>query len=64
MIPTIVAMKMANRCHASVVSPSGEGANQRQAIVFHGGEAAKSRDEFERLNTTARVFLLRFLSSL
>jgi len=42
----------------------GRASGLRQAILFHGGEGAVSRDAFDLLGTDARAYLLRFLISL
>ena len=42
----------------------GRARNLTEAILWHGGEAEKSRDDFRKLSTSEREVLLRFLESL
>ncbi len=42
----------------------GRARNLTEAILWHGGEAEKSREEFRKLSTKDREALLRFLESL
>lgn len=42
----------------------GRARTPREAITFHGGEAAAARDAFSRLSPEAQALLLRFLASL
>ncbi len=56
MIPTVNAH--------SFLLHDGRARNFEEAILWHGGEAEKSRDEFKKLNTADRDALLRFVESL
>ena len=42
----------------------GRARTMTEAILWHGGEAAKSREQFTKLSKTERTALLRFLGSL
>jgi CxxC motif-containing protein (DUF1111 family) len=42
----------------------GRARNLTEAILWHGGEAEKSREDFRKLSTSDREALLRFLESL
>jgi len=42
----------------------GRARNIEEAILWHGGESEKSRDEFKKLNKTDRDALLKFVESL
>jgi CxxC motif-containing protein (DUF1111 family) len=42
----------------------GRARNIEEAILWHGGEAEKSRDDFKKLNKTDREALIKFVESL
>jgi CxxC motif-containing protein (DUF1111 family) len=42
----------------------GRARSMSEAILWHGGEAAKSRDDFKQLNKEERIALVTFLESL
>lgn len=42
----------------------GRARNVEEAILWHGGEAATSRNNFKNLNTTQRAALIKFVNSL
>jgi len=42
----------------------GRARNMEEAILWHGGEAEKSRDAFKKLNVSDRTALLKFVESL
>lgn len=57
------AMLMGLRFRAAFL-PDHRAGSLQQAVMFHGGEAARSRDVFERLTAAAEGYLIKFLSSL
>jgi CxxC motif-containing protein (DUF1111 family) len=55
-------IKTVNR-HTSLLH-DGRARNMEEAILWHGGEAQKSTDDFKQLKLTDRMALLSFLEDL